>query len=128
MSANICLEPMQLSDEKCAREWLDRFDALCLLTKIVDEQKVSVLVGYMESNSYHVLCELVAPKLPNKVSYTDIKSILLAYKTSDLLIAVTCYQFSKIQQDSSESIENLFNRLNSAAIACKLNAKDEKVA
>jgi len=127
MSANICLDSLELSNEKAVREWFDRFEALCLLTKVAEEQKVSALVAYMGSNSYHILCELVAPKPPNQVSYNDIKTALLTYKTSDSLIAVGRYQFSKIQQGSTESVQNLFNRLNSAAIACKFSSKDERL-
>jgi len=124
----VTLENLQLTDNKTIKEWLERFEALCILTKVTEEYKVSALIANLGSIAYSIVAEGVAPKTVAETNYFDIKNILLSYKSVDTLISVARYKFSKIEQGVDEDILTLFNRLNAASVGCKFDKyKDERL-
>jgi len=126
--ASITLESLQLTNEKNIKQWLDRFEALCVLTNVDEMKKATALIAYLGSTAYNTLVENVAPKHPSEYPYQELKKILLGYKSTELLVAVARYQFSKIEQKLEEDVLELYNRLNAAAIGCKFDkSKDERI-
>ena len=88
MSAQITLEPLNLIDEKTTKEWIERFEALCLLSKVAEASQVNALIAYIGVNEYRVLSENLAPKLVSDAQFADLKQVLLSFKATESLISV----------------------------------------
>ena len=128
MSNQIQLEQLQLTDEQTIKEWLERFDALCLLTKVDADSRISALIAQMGPTSYRILSENLSPIAVSATTYADIKNVLLSYKTTETLISVARYKFAKIEQNYGEDVQSLANRLNTATLGCNFsNSKDERL-
>ena len=128
MSNQILLEQLQLTDEQTIKEWLERFDALCLLTKVDADSRISALIAQMGPSSYRILSENLSPIAVSATTYADIKNVLLSYKTTETLISVARYKFAKIEQNYGEDVQSLANRLNTATLGCNFpNSKDERL-
>ena len=126
MSAQITLEPLNLIDEKTTKEWIERFEALCLLSKVAEASKVNALIAYIGANAYRVLSENLAPKLVSDAQFADLKQVLLSFKATEALISVARYKFAKIEQNEDESVQSLYNKLNAASMDCKFDTYKEK--
>jgi len=124
---SVTLEALTSFEEKNVKEWFERFDALCVLLKVNDGEKVSALISHLGSSAYRILSESFAPKSVAEKTYADIKQCMLGHQSTDTLIAVARYQFSRIRQKENEMVHGLYNRLNSAAIACKFDKKDVRI-
>lgn len=125
---SVTLETLQSFEEKVVKEWFERFDALCILSKIQEADKVSALISYIGGTAYSILSDNFAPKSVAENSYVEIRRFLVGYKSTDVLIAVARYNFSRIKQLPNENVSQLFNRLNSAAIPCKFDKnKDNRL-
>jgi len=124
---SITLETLTSFDQTAVKEWFERFDALCLLTKVDGNSKVSALITYIGGSAYSVLAEHFSPKTVAEQTYEAIRDCLNQYKAVEVLIAVARYNFSKIVQESNEDVQTLLHRINAAAHFCKFNTASREI-
>lgn len=56
--------------------YIERLEHLFDVNNTLEEKKVSLLITFGGSQLYNTLKSLVAPKTPNEIKYTEIKSVL----------------------------------------------------
>lgn len=98
--------------------WVERFEGTMTIVAPEDAKKIHLLLIYMGSETYDVLCDKLAPIKPTDRTYDQIKEILKTIYDPDPLEIMENYRFHLRKQADDESVEEFSIALRKLAIHC----------
>ncbi|XP_055908516.1 uncharacterized protein K02A2.6-like [Eupeodes corollae] len=102
--------------------WVDRFETAIGLFDHPIEKKVKLLLHYMGSEAYNVLCDKVSPDKPSTKSYDDIIKTLSEFFDPTPNEILENYRFHLRKQQDEETCEEFLNALRRLSIGCKFGS------
>ena len=80
----------------------ERFEHFLLANEIKDEQKLHHLLALVGAQTFRLLTNLVAPKKPGELTYTEVKQKLTAHFKPKPITIAERFRFYKRQQRQGE--------------------------
>lgn len=109
--------------DRAEEDWetyVERVEIYLAANKITDAaERRDVFLSVCGPKTYRVLRDLVAPKKPNEISYTDVVAQLKAHFDPKQGVAVKRYQFNSRSRERGESVSKYVAELRHLAIDCE---------
>ena len=100
----------------------ERFEHFLLANEIKDEQKLHLLLALVGAQTFRLLTNLVAPKKPGELTYTEVKQKLTAHFKPKPITIAERFRFYKRQQRQGESMADYVAELRRLATTCEFGA------
>lgn len=98
--------------------WVERFEGTLSIVAPEDAKKLPLLLVYMGSETYDVLCDKLAPSKPTEKTYNDVKGILKQIYDPEPLEILENYRFHLRKQADDETVDEFSIALRKLAIHC----------
>lgn len=98
--------------------WVERFEGTLEIIAPEDVKKLPLLLIYMGSETYDLLCDKLAPVKPKNKTYDEIKTVLKGIYDPDPLEIMENYRYHLRKQSDDETVEEFSIALRKLAIHC----------
>ena len=117
---NCTLEPLNTKrSEDELKNWLQRFDALCIVNNYKKDTIVSAFITCIGKTAYDILPCATAPKLPRQFTVPELSGMLLKQIANQSSVVSSRYEFYNRKQGVEKSARELERALRTLANGCE---------
>ena len=92
-----------------------------------EDKQVPILLSSIKAQTYSLMCDLVAPKTPGRLSFAQIVEVLTSHFQPKCLVIAKRFHFHKRVQAVDESITEFDAALRKLAIHCEFGEMLEEI-